>query len=116
MGLDCSHNAWSGAYSRFDRFRSAICTATGGKWPKLFSGNEWSFGEGYSEETHPGLYALLTHSDCEGVLAPTQCSQVADELEKLLPKINGEDFKERAVQFIKGCRDAASADEELEFF
>lgn len=33
MGLDCSHDAFSGAYSAFNRLRQEVCRATGGSFP-----------------------------------------------------------------------------------
>lgn len=33
MGLDCSHGAFHGAYSAFNRFRQFICAVIGGSFP-----------------------------------------------------------------------------------
>lgn len=83
--------------------------------------------KGYSRKTHPGLYEFFTHSDCDGVISPEMCSKVADELEAVLPAIVAMDweasghierdggFEAVVRRFIQGCRDAASAGEELEF-
>ena len=135
MGLDCSHDAFHGAYSAFNRFRKAVCEATGGSFPPHESATHsdgtvleagfWYWGEGYSEDTHPGLYALLIHSDCDGDIDPKTCALLAEELDALLPrmteKYGGGHIAARggmlavARNFIAGCRAAALADEPLRF-
>jgi len=89
MGLDVSHNAWSGAYSAFNSLRRTICEAMGGKWPSSFNSDDgfWYWGDGYTRETHPGLFVFLSHSDCDGEISPDDCTKVADDLEALLPRI-----------------------------
>lgn len=147
MGLDCSHDAWSGAYSAFNRFRQAIAFATGGSFPPHYQRNEDGtlkadfagnlirddtmdqeqiyLANGFTRETNPGLYEFLTHSDCDGEIAPDICAKLADEMEALLPKLDL--LKEAgghmpygpaaaARRFIAGCREAAAANEPLEFF
>ena len=127
MGLNCSHGAFDGAYSRFYRFRIAVVEATGGTWPSISEpeGSWWYFGEGYTDETHPGLYAFLCHSDCEGSIKPKLCRKIADEMEALLPKIDARpdnrpgdratDYGEMARTFIAGCRLAANEGKKLRF-
>ena len=137
MGLDCSHGAWHGAYSAFNRFRAAVCRAVGGSWPPHRVGAEiegepctnqgrWYVPEAVTREVWPGLYLFLCHEDCEGSLTPEECRLVADDLEKLLPelhkmgadvghlaRVGGPDGAARL--FIAGCRAAHSRNEPLEF-
>ncbi len=109
MGLDCSHDAFHGAYSAFNRLRQCVAEAMGGSYPShwqyLAGGTlaydshgkvcykpglddeRWYWGDGYSAETHPGLMEFLRHSDCDGEISPEMCVKVADDLEALLPKI-----------------------------
>lgn len=91
MGLDCSHDAWHGAYSAFNRFRQKIAEAMGGSYPPhkdvSLAERDWYWGEGYSAGTHPGLMVLLSHSDCDGEISPEDCIKVANDLEALLPQI-----------------------------
>ena len=127
MGLDVSHNAFSAAYSAFYRFREAVCKATGGHWCDEVSGREfWEFGEGYNNESHPGLFEFLAHADCEGEITPELAANCADEMEALLPKLDamgggGGHFERNggigatARQWIEGCRSAAAAGEALRF-
>lgn len=114
MGLDCSHGAFNGAYSSFNRLRQAVAAATGGSFPPHYVYDSfgelvfdehgrvrmrteedgldpgfWYFGDGYGTETHPGLTAFLGHSDCDGSIDPDLCRVVADELEALLPLVAG---------------------------
>lgn len=108
MGLDCSHDAFHGAYSAFNRFRKAVAEAVGGSYPPHFAKSQltgeyvrdrygslvfddtldatmWYWDDEYSAETNPGLYEFLCHSDCDGEISPEMCVKVADELEALLP-------------------------------
>ncbi len=131
MGLNVSHDAWEGAYSAFNRFRREIAAAMGGSWPphddKTLDPNCWYWGDGYNEQTHPGLMELLAHSDCDGEISPEICAKVADDLEALLPFIEsrtleafghiarGGGYVKCTQRFIDGCRAAAAAGEPLKF-
>lgn len=136
MGLDCSHDAFSGAYSAFNRFRQAVCKAMGGSFPPhetdrhedgdVLEPDKWYWGTGFNEETHPGLFVFLAHSDCDGEISPEDCTKVANDLETLLPKVealgSGGGHIERdggygAVcrRFIAGCREAAKDNEPIVF-
>jgi len=131
MGLDCSHDAFHGAYSAFNRFRQIIAKVMGGSFPPHedpeLEANAWYWeGDDYSKETHPGLYAFMMHSDCDGDMSPRICKCVADEMEVLLPEIEKHGmggghieaaggYKAVAERFIAGCRAAHEANEPLEF-
>ena len=141
MGLNCTHGAFDGAYSAFNRLRQAVCRAAGGRYP-FFSeedvkflkeelGEEnptdasWYMPEGFTAESSPGLYAFLCHSDCDGELSPEECVRVADALEKILPNLEDGpthghlervgSYRANVQKFIDGCRLAASAGETLKF-
>lgn len=128
MGLDISHDAFSGGYMAFNRLRSAIVTAMGGSYPphddKTLERDKWYWGDGYGAETHPGLMEFLAHSDCDGEISPELAGKAADEIEALLPKIpeGGGGHLERvggyrgaARVLIEGFRRAAAAGEQIEF-
>ena len=141
MGLDCSHDAFHGAYSAFNRFRQVVASAAGGSFPpheegfvekytreegKLPNADWWYVGDGMEAETHPGLRLFMMHSDCDGELSPAECVLVANDLESLLPKIDEHGGGSRHIanqggygavarKFIAGCREAAAAGEVLEF-
>ncbi len=149
MGLDCSHDAFHGAYSAFNRLRQFVCTATGGSYPphwihgptgEILKGDDGSTryhtaipdthfqcGDDYPREDWPGLYEFLSHSDCDGEIPPDMCMKVADDLERLLPKLEAMrweshghiaargGFVEVVHKFIDGCRAAAQSGEPLDF-
>ena len=139
MGLDCSHDAFHGAYSAFNRFRRSICYVIGGSFPPHDKNNHllwsdedkpdeniWYWGHGYSHETHPGLAIFLSHSDCDGEISPEDCIKVANDLEPLIPRLAelGSDwghiasaggFAEVCQKFVDGCKLAASLGEPLTF-
>jgi hypothetical protein len=127
MGLNVSHNAFNGAYSAFNRFREAVCKATGGHWCDEISGYDyWKFGEGYTSKSHPGLYEFLKHSDCDGEISSELAAKCADEMEALLPALEAQGdggghlsrnggYAGTARKWIEGCRQAAADSEELSF-
>ncbi len=107
MGLDCSHDAFHGAYSAFNRLRQEVCRAAGGSFPPHWKRNpdgtrvekdgnpvrdpslddgSWYIGDEYTSESSPGLFEFLNHSDCDGEISPEMCKLVADELEDIMPK------------------------------
>ncbi len=140
MGLDCSHGAFSGAYSAFGRLRCAAAVAAGGSYPphhdppelrkhlglNTLDPGRWYIPAGVTDESHPGLYLFFNHSDCDGMFTPAECDLVADDLSELLPLIDDtlpsdghieRDGGFRAVlqRFIDGCRRASMAGEPLVF-
>ena len=151
MGLDCSHDAFRGAYSAFNRLRQFVCAATGpdGSYPPHWQYNAdgslkedqagrvlrregleegmFYIGDEYDRDTHPGLWEFLTHSDCDGEISPDMCVKVADDLERLLPRMDALGWQagghiaarggylEAVRKFIAGCRAAAAANEPLDF-
>ena len=133
MGLDVSHNAFSGAYGAFNRFRTIVCKAAGGSFPPhedaALDRNSFYVPDECTRKTAPGLYEFLGHSDCDGEIDPQTCKLVADELEALLPKIEelaqttpaGEHIEREGgyvavtKKFIEGCRAAHANNENLYF-
>lgn len=148
MGLNISHGTWNGAYSAFMRWRKEIAKAIGMPPLELMDGfyDEVPFtmidikmGRN-TVDTHMldsirsqmpikweslkrhDLHILLNHSDCDGYITAKQAAKIANELEKLLPKIEGidlgghiGDMKVKTQLFIDGCRLAHSKNESLKF-
>ena len=127
MGLDTSHDCWSGPYSSFNRWRTIVAQAAGITLECMEG-----FGGGWSEDSTPGtikweslppspLHLLLNHSDCDGHLRWEDCAAIADALEVLLPRLPeckpAGPFtpKDLALRWIKGLRAAAKAKENIEF-
>lgn len=129
MGLDTSHDCWSGPYSAFQRWRNTLAVAAGYKlaegeygvktvdllWDMIEDKNyqgEWDSPPG----DDPLLY-LLVHSDCDGVIHPEHGVHIAARLEQLLPKLDGDEWATgRTRQFIDGLKAAAKAGEDVGFY
>jgi len=70
---------------------------------------------------HP-LVPLLNHSDCDGIIASSDCGPLADCLESLLDKLPATpagghigDWRVKTQAFIDGLRRAAAAGEDVDF-
>lgn len=138
MGLDVTHDAFSGAYSAFNRFRQVVAKAAGCSYPNhtedFVSGDETiplaelDQGRYYTpsgfNKTNPGLTAFFVSNDCEGTFSPKVCKQMADEMEAVLHGIDaqGSDwghierdggFGAVARKYITGCRLAHSLKEKM---
>lgn len=120
MGLACSHNAWSGAYSAFSRWRLEI-TKVAEVAPNFDKYEEKNFyGEWDTAPSDP-LFILLVHSDCEGEIKPEHAGPLADRLEALLPQLRGDfyghigDIDEKTKLFIIGLRAAVAVNESVHF-
>jgi hypothetical protein len=128
MGLDTSHNCWSGPYSAFNRWRRAVAKAVGidlermnGFWnPERNKGQKGDKPMEWDELPPRPLHILLNHSDCDGKIESKDCGAVADDLESILDKLDDRapfqwsDYG-AAQRFIKGLRAAAAAKEDVEF-
>jgi hypothetical protein len=125
MGLDCSHDAFHGAYSAFHRFRTAVAEAAGGGWKDGPAGN-LILGGVYEWDDEYDLMPFFDHSDCDGEISPQDCTKIADNIKKLLPKLDemgeggrhiarGGGYGAVARTFIAGCREAAKNNEPLYF-
>jgi len=123
MGLDCSHNAFSGGYVTFNRLRQAVADAAGGSYPPHADRSLDNDSFYLDTSAWPGLTIFLAHADCEGVLTPNECVQVANDLEKVLPNVSEKyatvhmprGVKAAVERFVDGCRTAARLNENLEF-
>jgi hypothetical protein len=109
MGLDTSHNCWSGPYSSFNRFRFSLGHQIG-----IDLKDYQGYGGGGSKflyEIEHDIMPLINHSDCEGKLTVKEAKRVAKGLTNILDNFNDEieadyNFKERITQFRDGCLDA----------
>lgn len=113
MGLDCTHGAWSGPYSAFNRWRRKVAAACGGSFP----GRNFYDPAVVPEAHREGAALFLGHSDCEGILAPAECRKVAAFLRWVAPRVpeQGRPDRDFALQFAAGCERAAAAGEDLLF-
>jgi hypothetical protein len=138
MGLDTSHDAWHGPYSAFSRWRDTVARAAGYSVISTKDGTGWVHDEVdlpwhmFRHENYMGewgngpviedpLLYLIVHSDCDGVIHPSEGVHIAARLEQLLPSIPEElptrpDWiRDKTQRFIDGLRLAAKAGEDVEF-
>jgi len=132
MGLDCSHDAFHGAYSAFNNLRRTMLMALGG-WGYGHDDSApdrvgmWCFPEGMDSDTHPGLWELFAHSDCDGDIPPDICALLAKELRVLAPMMRKYEYEcwghilrdggyeACVIRFAEGCEAAAKKQESLRF-
>lgn len=134
MGLDVSHDCFSGAYSSFTRWRNELTKAAGLKTVPTPYGFEaldidW---ERFTEDNLEGIWEnppddplliLLIHSDCDGIIPHEYCEHLANRLEQLLPNLDGDGvghiarlgIKGTTNRFIDGLRLAHERSEDVEF-
>lgn len=120
MGLDCSYDAWHGAYSAFHRWRVKLAEVAA--MPPLESMEGFNGSRSWVSVEQRPLNWLLDHSDCDGEIPPEQCGPLADDLESLIPLLPIEDdpghignWAEKTMQFVKGLRMAANDGKPLLF-
>lgn len=129
MGLDTTHDAWSGGYISFNHWRNTLAEAAGYKVQDLVAQLDWdnitddNLHGVWAETPSDPLVVLLAHYDCEGVIGPEQSGPLADRIEGLLDKLpSGQspghirDWRETTQKFIDGLRLASTNKEVLEFF
>ena len=118
MGLDTSHNCWSGAYSSFNIFRYLLGYQIG-----INLDDYVGYGKtGVKDLTkiEHELMPLFNHSDCDGILSVEESKQIVIGFNRVLENFNekiesDEDFKEKIIQFRDGCLDAIKLNEEIDF-
>lgn len=146
MGLDTTHDCWHGSYSAFNRWREMIAKLAGlpplplmegfferghytdpfveyeKRYPNLAASYYESLPIKWKSLRASPLYKLLYHSDCDGELDWKDCNSIADELEKLVPKLPKReagghigDWRDKTQTFIAGLRSAYEARENVQF-
>jgi hypothetical protein len=117
MGLDTTHDCWSGPYSSFNSWRKNVAKAVGINLKEMVG-----FGGviPWDETQSDPLHILLNHSDCDGSISWEQCDAIADRLEQVVPLLPADEGlphgdREIAKRFIAGLRDAAERKENVEF-
>lgn len=119
MGLNVTHNCWSGPYSSFNEFRYALATQIG------IDLNDY-IGYGSSNATKEltsidnDLMALFNHSDCEGELSVNDSIAIVKGLQSVLINLNERslpypNFKNDIIKFRDGCLRAFLKNEIIKF-
>lgn len=115
MGLDVSHDCWSGPYSTFTRFRAKLAEAGGYDviWPPALARDmdhrlkyplillDWGHvteeqlnGEWGATPRDP-LLVLLVHRDTDGIIQPQQCHPLAHRISEVMPNLPDEELSGR---------------------
>jgi hypothetical protein len=137
LGLDVSHDCWSGSYSRFSAWRDELARLAGYRFRSPTEADKKQFlfrdyvdlnwedipmarlqGDWEDEVPDDALLYLIVHSDCDGVIYPEHAGPLADRLEQLLPELEDtphEEWPRRTRQFIAGLRYAVDQGEVVEF-
>lgn len=140
MGLDISHDCFSGPYSYFMRFRVELAKAAGiPLWimadfyrpdrfsPPVHSEIAQFLPLSWKPYESDALCILLHHSDCEGTIGVEDCKKLLPRLKELLPIMasapEGYGYQEGEFRglrntlqrFIEGLEDAISQDEPISF-
>ena len=133
MGLDTTHDAWSGAYSAFSRWRNMLAEGAGYSVAKIEGEAlplvliDWghvtteNIQGDWAETPADPLLVLIAHSDCDGHIVPRDAVPLADRLDELAPLLPSEgaghlrDPREQTRRFARGLRAAAEAGERVEF-
>ena len=114
MGLNVSHGAFNGSYGYFAIFREGLAKKIGVDLNEMrgFGGRK-----SFKHVKHK-IVPLLNHSDCDGVLFPDQCKQIAEGLDEIIQAHKGseDDIIQDAIQFRDGCLLAYAMDEVMEFY
>lgn len=119
MGLKVSHGCFDGAYSSFMAFRIAIASAAIGRPVTRIQlyGEMTPTGEELIDmrfwlelmRDWPGLYLLMKHSDCDGVIPIEHHLKIANDLERAAEKLDASyahATAQRALMFADGLRTA----------
>ena len=138
MGLDISHDCFSGAYSAFFRFREYVAKAAGysvwdvktshGLVPTIVLDwghiTEKNLAGKWEKTPDDPLIVLFAHYDDRGCIYPEQALPLSNSLQELLPFLTGSGgghlesaggVRQVAINFIKGLRTAALSGEPVTF-
>ena len=109
MGLDFTHGDAHWAYGGFHRFRERLAEHEGFDLNAMVGfksqgGRPW-------DEVTTDLKPLLNHSDCDGVLTPAECAQVAPRLAKVIAAWDADEYDRRhaeaLIEAMEGCARAS---------
>jgi hypothetical protein len=113
MGLDVSHDCWSGPYSSFNRFREALAEAAGLPPLRTMVGFAPDATVSWADFQDP-IVPLIDHSDCDGTIEREFQISVANRLDELTPHLP-ELWRDSARAFANGLRAAHAAGEAVVF-
>lgn len=128
MGLYCSHDAFCGSYSAFNRMRSHLLTLHGGRYFQKDGVDLWEFDDELVPIKHLlALYIFHCHSDCDGEFSSQACDLVAKYLRWAVSTESepttatghlsryGATVAAAILNFADGCKRAHEAGEHMTF-
>ena len=135
MGLDTEPEAWSGAYSAFNRWRNQVAEAAGYTmtemdigWTKvmvpLISEEDYArytgdivYGDWAGVIPSDPLHYLFLHSDAEGMLTQGACAALGERLLEILPKFPVENdwAIAKTQKFADGCFECVRQNVDMQF-
>lgn len=112
MGLDFSHGEAHWSYFGFDLFRRKIASIV----METEIDNLYDDRLIFKYLSAEPIYPFINHSDCDGVLTPTELEKVIPQLEDAVNKFEDEDSdKYRGLELIKGMKEALKNNNNLRF-
>lgn len=126
MGLDTSHDCWSGSYGSFNEFRRVLAETINMDLNRMIGFGQVRVSNSHDfiieepqlrwhEVPKDDLHILLNHSDCEGIIENKDCLALATRLQELAPLIEEKYYRDRAIQFAEGLIEAHHAGDDVEF-
>ena len=108
MSLTFSHCDATWSYRSFDEFREKLMQSATLRIVKTWNG--------WEVKPDDDLAPLLLHSDCEGIIAPQDCVQIASRLVEIVSWWPDSDSdKGMALLLVKGLRECGRLGQPLEF-
>lgn len=117
MGIYLKDDAiWRSSYSHFGAFRDEVARAAGVEdWRENANPGDAIISGLWNADTENALDVLMNHSDCDGIILPSNALLLAEALDELYPNF-GDEWKDSARTFINGLYEAGNNKQVLEFF
>jgi len=132
MGLDVSHDCFSGAYSAFNRWRNELARvaeyafanydgieAPSIDWGHISEKNIMGYWKKLPDDP---LVILIAHSDCEGIIQHSHARALANRLSELIDKLPDTPdpghigvWRDKTQAFIDGLKLAAKKKQNVKF-
>ena len=127
MGLDTTHEAWTGPYSSFMEWRIWLAKQIGINLLEMEGFGSRNYEDDKSKRIRgtiswntisDDLKILLNDSDCEGSISPKNCKKIADRLDEILKQeetYENRYFMIKTKTFREGCLKAFKNKEKMKF-
>lgn len=119
MGLDFIGSDAHFSYSGFHAFRQKVASSVGINLSKMYgfqAMNKSNDGQIPWDGVKDDIKIFLNHSDCEGILTPTECKKAGKRLKEIVSTWEDGDWdKENGLQLAKDMLKCAKVGMNLEF-